>query len=476
MFLQDDIDPNVSRIAQEFADEYLGCFRDAESRAFPFKAPSFLPEENPVANANDYCREVCFDHGYTHYGLQNHKECYCGFDTYDIHGELPESSCNYECRDQTSDTICGGNWASSVYRIGVTYPFKKIFECMKSDGYEPYTNPTSFQTFNLLFNTNTTLDLRITHGSSTHMSAMYMAFIHFRSLCCEVQMMTVLYAHQTFQYPADVDSTLSTYHYVDRSYLFYINEAWGTNNFTLWTATIEWLSSRYDLTSIANNIFKDAYLWDCMPSDWPHQSTHSRCNRPATNDVPTRPSTSSRLHWFDPLYSYLDVDLMPIGDTVFDFVWHATNNPTPYGTIYGYDDKNVLFGTNWLFRLSEEELEFLTGIKNFDFNGDAFTKYKNFVLEYGIQADFPLLASVYDFTSDDLKYNIERSMQKHGPEYLVPRIQWDPTLIFLTLDNNILAKKRDGNTDVEEVKKQFVNTILSHAPNIFLKNDHGETF
>ena len=98
-------------------NEYLGCFRDTTDRAFPFQAPKFKDFIPKVANANEYCMEKCDESGYTHYGLQNKYECFCGYDTYDKHGALPESSCNYKCRDQASDTICGGNWAMSVYKF-----------------------------------------------------------------------------------------------------------------------------------------------------------------------------------------------------------------------------------------------------------------------------------------------------------------------------------------------------------------------
>ena len=84
---------------QEITDEYLGCFKDTKYRALPFKAPNFSQDEICVANANDYCRGICFDHGYTHYGLQNSYECFCGFNNYDMYGELPESSCFKKCTD-----------------------------------------------------------------------------------------------------------------------------------------------------------------------------------------------------------------------------------------------------------------------------------------------------------------------------------------------------------------------------------------
>ena len=96
-------------------DEYLGCFKDTNQRAFPFRAPNFYPQR--VENANDYCREICDENGYTHYGLQYAYECFCGYETYDKYGQLPESDCNRKCHDQSPDTICGGSWAMSVYKF-----------------------------------------------------------------------------------------------------------------------------------------------------------------------------------------------------------------------------------------------------------------------------------------------------------------------------------------------------------------------
>ena len=292
----------------------------------------------------------------------------------------------------------------------IQYPLYRIMRCMVNGDYEPYTNSEEIQSFNLLFATNITLNLKQKHNRlEPYKSAIYMAFDLLRLKCCEVQLKQVLYAHQTAQYPADTNNIRS----VEGTYLFFIREAWISNNYTLWEATINWLSSGLNLKSTVNEIFKDAYLWGCMPSFWGTYDPNNRCNRPSSTDTPDRPSTSNRLHWFDPLYAYLDVDLMPVGDTVFDFDWIATSNPTIFGdsdqydkqyaSITGYYRKSIFFGKQFMFRISEDELKFLTGIRNFDFKCNAFTLYKNFVHVYGQEQDFPHLATVYNFTSDDLR-------------------------------------------------------------------------
>ena len=62
--------------------------------------------------------------------------------------------------------------------------------------------------------------------------------------------------------------------------------------------------------------------------------------------------------------------------------------------------------------------------------------YKEYVLEYGERVDYELLDTVYNFTSDDLKWNIENSEFSVGVEYIASRIQWDPSLIFLIANND----------------------------------------
>ena len=74
-----------------------------------------------------------------------------------------------------------------------------------------------------------------------------------------------------------------------------------------------------------------------------------------------------------------------------------------------------------------------TGISQ---NGQTNSYFKQHVLEYGGRVDFELLDTVHNFTSDDLKWNIENSEYSVGVEYIAPRIQWDPSLIFLIANND----------------------------------------
>ena len=191
-----------------------------------------------------------------------------------------------------------------------------------------------------------------------------------------------------------------------------------------------------------------------MP-DYSCKYSTCHCNRPSPNDAPARPSTVSR-HWFEPLYSYLDIDLMTPGDTVFDYIWTSSKY---HEDSTKYRERSVLFGPfypSWMFRLSTEELKFLTGIKNFDFNGHAFTYYKEFILEYGLADDYHLLDTVYDFTNEDLEWHLRNSPIFTGVDHIAPRIQWDPLLIFLTIDENVIGIKKDRNKDH---KSLVVNTI-----------------
>ena len=67
--------------------------------------------------------------GHRYAGLEAGKECFCGF-TYDTHGIISQSRCNFLCPGDNSQS-CGGNWALDVY---------KTFKGMDIIPYMSYTN------------------------------------------------------------------------------------------------------------------------------------------------------------------------------------------------------------------------------------------------------------------------------------------------------------------------------------------------
>jgi len=97
----------------ELSQNYIGCYADQAERAFELTMPAITSE---VPNAIEYCRDLCYGQQKQYFGLQYGIECFCG-DSYDTYGPLEESSCNVQCADQSSETICGGGWANSVYEI-----------------------------------------------------------------------------------------------------------------------------------------------------------------------------------------------------------------------------------------------------------------------------------------------------------------------------------------------------------------------
>lgn len=84
---------------------YIGCFADNKNRALQF-------QESNKNMTIKMCRELCFQHNFKYAGLQFAVECYCGNDGYDEHGA--SNKCTLKCPGK-EDTICGGDWATSVY-------------------------------------------------------------------------------------------------------------------------------------------------------------------------------------------------------------------------------------------------------------------------------------------------------------------------------------------------------------------------
>lgn len=104
---------------------YVGCVKDKLDRIFKYRAQDFHTLN--ILDAHDYCIKKCTDAmlGFTYYGLQYARECFCGYDNYDDYGMLPETKCNMKCADDKTlnniptynNNICGGEWAMSIYRF-----------------------------------------------------------------------------------------------------------------------------------------------------------------------------------------------------------------------------------------------------------------------------------------------------------------------------------------------------------------------
>jgi hypothetical protein len=81
------------------------------------------------------CEEVCSEQGYTVFGLQYTKECFCG-DEYDNiyrEGVAPEEECDYECPD-LSGFKCGGFNRMNVYDIHTSIRCSVGFKAEKCQG------------------------------------------------------------------------------------------------------------------------------------------------------------------------------------------------------------------------------------------------------------------------------------------------------------------------------------------------------
>ncbi|XP_071965695.1 uncharacterized protein [Antedon mediterranea] len=90
---------------------YLGCFKDASSRAMP----AAFTENNDMTI--EFCIQYCNGLGHLYSGLQYYRQCFCGDETYNNLGQMPESDCNCPC-DGNAQQICGGGWRNSVYYSG----------------------------------------------------------------------------------------------------------------------------------------------------------------------------------------------------------------------------------------------------------------------------------------------------------------------------------------------------------------------
>jgi hypothetical protein len=106
---------NVTASADKHFDqqfEYVGCYRDnPHARALP----SILSRSYWMTP--EICSRLCKARGFTVFGLQYYRECWCGVeDGFAQHGVLTDNKCNTPCGGLPG-VMCGGSDANSVYRF-----------------------------------------------------------------------------------------------------------------------------------------------------------------------------------------------------------------------------------------------------------------------------------------------------------------------------------------------------------------------
>jgi len=89
---------------------YLGCYQDNVVRALRDKLV------RSATTRRETCRQWCA--GYTYFGLQDGKECWCGNGGFDKYGRLGDEQCATPCAGN-SQSMCGGKMKSNVYRVSI---------------------------------------------------------------------------------------------------------------------------------------------------------------------------------------------------------------------------------------------------------------------------------------------------------------------------------------------------------------------
>lgn len=88
--------------------QYLGCFRDAQTRDMPER--HWQSADMTIQR----CVADCRQHGYRYAGVQFSTHCFCS-NSYGRYGAA--DNCDMGCGGNNSQT-CGGTWANSVYGTG----------------------------------------------------------------------------------------------------------------------------------------------------------------------------------------------------------------------------------------------------------------------------------------------------------------------------------------------------------------------
>ncbi|XP_014562437.1 hypothetical protein COCVIDRAFT_80811, partial [Bipolaris victoriae FI3] len=83
---------------------YQGCYSDTSNRVLPVLTEAWNM-------TREKCAAICKD--YKYYGLEDHKQCFCGNSFVGHTAKIAENRCNSKCLG--SNDMCGGGWALSVY-------------------------------------------------------------------------------------------------------------------------------------------------------------------------------------------------------------------------------------------------------------------------------------------------------------------------------------------------------------------------
>ncbi|PHH82635.1 hypothetical protein CDD82_5361 [Ophiocordyceps australis] len=91
---------------------YLGCFQDATDRTL-VGATSVEVLRGDMNKTR--CIGHCFSQGYHFAGTEYSQECWCGTSMRQDAVKLSDEACNMKCQGDQEATLCGGEWAVSVY-------------------------------------------------------------------------------------------------------------------------------------------------------------------------------------------------------------------------------------------------------------------------------------------------------------------------------------------------------------------------
>ncbi|XP_067649094.1 uncharacterized protein [Haliotis asinina] len=89
---------------------YVGCYNDNRRRILPYGL-----QTDYVCMTIEACKVNCHGRGYTFFGVEGGKECFCGSVIKDGYSIRPESECSSLCSGDSSPR-CGGHWRISIFQ------------------------------------------------------------------------------------------------------------------------------------------------------------------------------------------------------------------------------------------------------------------------------------------------------------------------------------------------------------------------
>ncbi|XP_046580474.1 WSC domain-containing protein ARB_07867-like isoform X2 [Haliotis rubra] len=89
---------------------YVACYNDNRRRILPYGLKTDL-----VCLTIEACKLNCHGLGYTYFGVEGGKECFCGNVIKDGYNIRPETECSSLCRGDSSPR-CGGHWRISIFQ------------------------------------------------------------------------------------------------------------------------------------------------------------------------------------------------------------------------------------------------------------------------------------------------------------------------------------------------------------------------